>query len=113
MLAVIMFVAMYLAGLIVFIFATIHVQWVWLGYGIYTMVAMHCYRFLGGADIATTESWLARELYEKGKVTLARSSKQWVLAEIKFDIAERAKIAKDKFEAKVKEIIEEGREEGN
>ena len=49
-------------GLIAFVFAPQPIQWIWLGYQLYTTVAMHFFRFVDGGTIGSTESELARAL---------------------------------------------------
>ncbi|CZR66798.1 uncharacterized protein PAC_16699 [Phialocephala subalpina] len=64
---IVIFAAMiYPSGLIAFIFASQQIQWMWLGYQLYTILSMHLYRFCGGKWIGTTERWIAKEL-ENGK----------------------------------------------
>ena len=62
MLVVIAFATVYPAGLLLFIFAPVPVQWAWLGYQLCTMVAMHAYRFWGGELVGTTEERVAEAL---------------------------------------------------
>ena len=76
------FILVYPVGLLVFIFAPWPIQWCWLGYQIYAMIAMHLYRFLGGEHIGTTPEWVARELYEHGKVCVADEQGARVIARL-------------------------------
>jgi hypothetical protein len=82
MLTVVAFAFVYPAGLLAFIFAESPVQWLWLGYQLYTMVAMHLYRFCGGERIGTTEARIARALSEKDVVRLAYGSGNVVVASL-------------------------------
>ena len=61
-------------GLVAFVFAPQAVQWTWLGYQLYTTLAMHLFRFVDGGTIGSTESELARAL-QKGKPVRFSDSK--------------------------------------
>lgn len=75
MLAITATILVYPGGLIAFIFAPIKVQWVWLGYQLFSMLAMHMYRFGGGEYLGTTQEWVARELYRTGKESVEEGSR--------------------------------------
>ncbi|KAL3447810.1 hypothetical protein BJX65DRAFT_307862 [Aspergillus insuetus] len=68
MFTVVSFITVYPAALIAFIFAPVTVQWVWIGYQLYTMLAMHLYRFYGGVNIGTTQESVAKALSRHGRV---------------------------------------------
>ena len=72
----------YPGGLIAFIFAPITIQWVWLGYQLYAMIAMHVYRFGGGEHIGTTQKWIARELSQKHQAIFDDGSGNKVMARL-------------------------------
>lgn len=75
-------VFIYPGGLIAFIFAPITIQWVWLGYQLYVMLAMHVYRFGDGEHIGTTQQRIASELYCHGSVVFDDGAGTRVLAEL-------------------------------
>ncbi|KAI6089417.1 hypothetical protein F4821DRAFT_275885 [Hypoxylon rubiginosum] len=82
MFTIILFLFVYPAGILAFIFAPTKVQWIWLGYMLYAMVAMQVYRFGGVSYVGTTQSRLAKELGHHGKVIFDDSSGNKIFAEL-------------------------------
>ena len=107
MLVVCSFSVVYPGALLAFIWAPVKVQWVWLGYLVYTMVAMHLYRFnvWSGQHIATTEARVARALQMNGRVVLSGLSGQRVLAELHTETAEKISVRKERVKLLVASIL--------
>lgn len=104
MLTVVAFILVYPAGLLAFIFAPINIQWAWLGYQIYAMLAMHLFRFGGGRHIGTTEEWVARELSNHKTVCLDFKNGNKVIAELEYTIVWSAAEGRDEVERQVQRI---------
>lgn len=82
MLTVVGSITVYPGGLVAFIFAPIAIQWVWLGYQLYTMLAMHIHRFGEAEHIGSTQEWIARELSVHGNVCFDDGSGNKVIAQL-------------------------------
>lgn len=80
MIIVILIALVYPAGLLLFIFARQGIQWTWLAYELYTMFAMHMYRFANGEFIGTTQYRIARELGRGNTVSFSNSIGQAIIA---------------------------------
>ena len=105
MITVILSVMVYPGGLVAFIFATQTIQWIWLGYQLYAMLAMHFYRFCGGESIGTTEKWVARELKNKGKVCFDDGSGNRVIAELDAAIVRSVAEGRTEVEKRLEQIL--------
>jgi hypothetical protein len=95
----------YPAGLIAFIFAPITIQWVWLGYQLYSMLAMHIYRFGDGEYIGTTQAGIARELSRHGRVLFDDGSGNQVVAELQSSTAPSVADGQQEVERLVDQLL--------
>ncbi|KAL8785647.1 MAG: hypothetical protein Q9195_008544 [Heterodermia aff. obscurata] len=75
-------------GLVAFVFAPQPIQWIWLGYQLYTTVAMHFFRFVDGRTIGSTESEIARALRRDGCVRFRDSQGTTVYAQLDLKIVD-------------------------
>ncbi|KAE8354027.1 hypothetical protein BDV28DRAFT_156539 [Aspergillus coremiiformis] len=82
MLTVMAFIMVYPGALIAFVFAPVAVQWVWVGYQLYAMLAMHVYRFYGGKYIGTTQEWVAQALSRRRRLCVFDATGHGVVAEL-------------------------------
>jgi len=99
-------ILIYPAGLIAFIFAPITIQWVWLGYQLYAMLAMHIYRFGECEHIGTTQAWIARELLHHGSVSFDDGSGNRVVAELQSSTARSIADGQQEVERLVERLLE-------
>jgi hypothetical protein len=85
MLTIVSAVMVYPAGLVAFIFAPMQIQWVWLGYQLYAMLAMHIYTFNKAERFGTTQEWLATSMSSGGSegVVFDDGSGNRVVAELR------------------------------
>ncbi len=70
------------AGVLLFAQASQDLQWVWLGYQLYVVLAMLLYRVIGGDSIGTTEEQLAQALDEQKAVSLVDDEGNVVIAKL-------------------------------
>jgi hypothetical protein len=99
-------IAVYPGGLIGFIFAPVTIQWIWLGYQLYTMLAMHVYRFGEGEYIGTTEEWIATELFRNGKACFDDGSGNRVIAQLESSIVSSVAEGREEVERLVQRILQ-------
>ncbi|KAJ2989985.1 hypothetical protein NUW58_g3184 [Xylaria curta] len=64
MFAVVALVTVYPAAMLAFIFAPVPVQWIWLGYQLYAVLAMHMYQFRGGGNFNIVNTGFFHDLEE-------------------------------------------------
>ena len=96
---------LYPGGLIAFIFAPVGVQWVWLSYQLYAMLAMHVYRFSGGENLGSTQYAIARELSSHRTAFFDDGSGTIVSAELETYIANRVAEGKEEVARVVQNLL--------
>ena len=98
-------IVVYPGGLIAFIFAPTTIQWVWLGYQLYAMLAMHLYRFGEAEHIGTTQEWIARELSSHNSVCFDDGSGNRVVVQLGSSIASSVSEGRRKVEHFVRQKL--------
>ncbi|KAK9437392.1 uncharacterized protein VB005_08380 [Metarhizium brunneum] len=98
---------LYPGGLIAFIFAPVAVQWVWLGYQLYAMLAMHMYRFGDGEYLGMTQKCIGEQLYHKTKVFFDDGSGNVVLARLENKTAQSIAEGREYVESLVEQVLME------
>ncbi|KAH8781620.1 hypothetical protein BGZ57DRAFT_887414 [Hyaloscypha finlandica] len=78
------FVLHFPAGLISLLWMPEEIQYIWLGYQVYLIVAMHIIRLSGQVGMGRTERRVARALRDKKEVWLSDRSKEIVIASLKW-----------------------------
>jgi hypothetical protein len=102
MILVALFVLYFPAGLISLLWMDPHVQYIWLGYQVYTIIAMHFVRLFGGASAGRTEKRAAVLLQSGKSVWLKGTDKHAVKATLTMTEVESIKMGR-KY---VKHLIE-------
>jgi hypothetical protein len=105
MLTVVAAIGVYPGGLIAFIFAPMVIQWLWLGYGLYCMLAMHMYRFGNGENVGTTEECVARALHRRQMVCFDDGSGNRVWAQLESWIVDSVAEGRNEVEVRVEKIL--------
>ena len=93
------------AGLVAFVFAPQSVQWTWLGYQLYTTVAMHLFRFMNGESIGSTENGLARQLQKGKPIRFCDSEGTPFLAQLDLQIANSIAEGRRKIDERLETYI--------
>jgi hypothetical protein len=106
-LTVILTILVYPGGLIALIFALVTIQWVWLGYQLYAMLAMHVYRFNDGEHVGTTQKWIGRELHRTGQVLFEDGSGNKLVAHLETSIVPSVIQGRLKVESLVERVLQE------
>jgi hypothetical protein len=99
------FTLVYPVGILVFILAPYQVQWIWLGYHRCTMFCMYAYRFLGGDDVGSTQSWVSRELVKHGQVLLVDEHGNRVFARLQSTLVSSAAEGRDEVDRLVSHFL--------
>lgn len=79
---VILFALVYPAGLLVFIFASMGVQWTWLGSQLVTVISMHLYRYGKGEVVGTVQEIISKELSRENTVHFDDGSGNGIVARV-------------------------------
>ena len=98
---------LYPGGLVAFILPPIAVQWVWLGYQLYTMVAMHMYRFGDGKYLGMTQKCIGERLYHKTRVFFDDGSGNVLLARLETKTANSVEEGRELVESLVEQVLQE------
>jgi hypothetical protein len=109
MLAIVLTATVYPSGLVAFVFVPVDVQWVWLGYQLFAMLAMHLYQFINGDHLGSTLNSAARALSHHRKVYLSDESDTWVLAMLKTTVMPNVETAGVEVKRKACEIFDQPR----
>jgi hypothetical protein len=100
MCTVVAFILVYPSSLLSFVFAPVAIQWLWLGYQIYAIVAMHLYRFCDGDNIGTTQESVASALSDRKCVYFVDGAGNRILAQLEsaivFSVAEGRAVIEDR-----------------
>lgn len=105
MTTVVLIALIYPVGLLIFIFARQEIQWTWLAYEIYTMFAMHAYRFCEGEWIGTTQYRIARELGFGRKVRFVNGGSQGVVASLEKRLADTVKAGMEEMNCQIDKAL--------
>ena len=100
-------ILVYPGGLITFIFAPIAIQWVWLGYQLYAILAMHIYRFGEAEHVGTTQEWIARELSSHKKVCFDMGGGNRVIAQLANYVEPSVAQGREKVKQLVTQVMNE------
>jgi hypothetical protein len=95
MVLVAVFVLYFPAGLISLVWMDAQVQYIWLGYQVYTIIAMHFVRLFGGASAGRTEKRAAVLLQSGKTVWLKGKDKQAIKATLSMAEVESIKVGRE------------------
>jgi len=104
-----LFALIYPGGLITFIFAPAAEQWLWLGYQLVTVIAMHLYRFTGGEKVGMTQTRIAMELAHTGAVCFNDGGGNKVIARLTTSTARSVADGRREVDPLIQQILREDR----
>ena len=104
---VVLCILIFPAGLIAFVFAPQAIQWTWLGYQLYTILAMHFSRFCHGDYIGSTEAQLARMLRHQEPVRLCDARGNTLIAKLNIEVVDSVVHGRHEIERRLGKVLED------
>jgi hypothetical protein len=104
MVTVVLCATVFPSGIIAFVFASQEIQWLWLGYELYTMLVMHIYRFSDGKSIGSTQQEMARLLGRRKPVRFVDSQGIGVIAVLSGKVVENVTQGRIEVQQRLAEI---------